>query len=179
MTPTPDTDEPRECSIPPEGWYCTRQPGHDGPCAAHPNEWQGELNANERAEIDASWERYKARIASTRPADSALGEAKALRKELREWKAAFLAGEKDWLYCRKAWDEERAELLALRQPAPRADDALREALEFYAGLGECPHSEGKAPVCIWDDGERARAALASEEPTGPVCTLCGLTLKGD
>ena len=25
------------CSVPPEGWYCTRPAGHDGPCAAHPN----------------------------------------------------------------------------------------------------------------------------------------------
>lgn len=22
------------CTLPPDGWYCTRQPGHDGPCAA-------------------------------------------------------------------------------------------------------------------------------------------------
>jgi len=24
------------CDVPPEGWYCTRPKGHDGPCAAHP-----------------------------------------------------------------------------------------------------------------------------------------------
>lgn len=23
------------CTLPPEGWYCTRAKGHDGPCAAH------------------------------------------------------------------------------------------------------------------------------------------------
>lgn len=23
------------CTLPPEGWYCTRGAGHDGPCAAH------------------------------------------------------------------------------------------------------------------------------------------------
>lgn len=22
------------CKLPPEGWYCPREPGHDGPCAA-------------------------------------------------------------------------------------------------------------------------------------------------
>jgi hypothetical protein len=27
-----------ECRVPPPGWYCTRTPGHDGPCAALPNE---------------------------------------------------------------------------------------------------------------------------------------------
>jgi hypothetical protein len=26
----------RCCDVPPVGWYCTRAPGHDGPCAAHP-----------------------------------------------------------------------------------------------------------------------------------------------
>lgn len=25
-----------KCALPPAGWYCTRAPGHDGPCAAHP-----------------------------------------------------------------------------------------------------------------------------------------------
>ena len=24
------------CTMPPPGWYCTRERGHDGPCAAHP-----------------------------------------------------------------------------------------------------------------------------------------------
>ena len=28
--------EPESCTVPPEGWYCTRQKGHEGPCAAHP-----------------------------------------------------------------------------------------------------------------------------------------------
>jgi len=27
-----------KCNVPPEGWYCTRAPGHDGPCAALPTE---------------------------------------------------------------------------------------------------------------------------------------------
>lgn len=26
----------RVCDRPTLGWYCTRPPGHDGPCAAHP-----------------------------------------------------------------------------------------------------------------------------------------------
>lgn len=24
------------CTLPPPGWYCTRERGHEGPCAAHP-----------------------------------------------------------------------------------------------------------------------------------------------
>lgn len=26
----------RACPVPPAGWYCTRERGHDGPCAAWP-----------------------------------------------------------------------------------------------------------------------------------------------
>lgn len=25
------------CKVPPEGWYCTRESGHSGPCAAYPD----------------------------------------------------------------------------------------------------------------------------------------------
>ena len=25
---------PRACNLPPRGWYCTRDAGHEGPCAA-------------------------------------------------------------------------------------------------------------------------------------------------
>lgn len=26
------------CQVPPKGWRCTREPGHEGPCAALPEE---------------------------------------------------------------------------------------------------------------------------------------------
>ena len=32
----PDVVGPTVCNVPPPGWYCTRAPGHDGPCAAYP-----------------------------------------------------------------------------------------------------------------------------------------------
>lgn len=32
----PDFAPPPVCEVPPEGWACTRKPGHDGPCAAVP-----------------------------------------------------------------------------------------------------------------------------------------------
>lgn len=32
----PDVLGPTVCTVPPAEWYCTRVPGHDGPCAAHP-----------------------------------------------------------------------------------------------------------------------------------------------
>ncbi len=79
---------------------------------------------------------------------------------------------------------------ALRQPAPRADDALlqcgfRWRVAYNGGgfttwvLAETlPEFVEDATVEI--EPMFARAALASEKPTGPVCTLCGLTLaKGD
>lgn len=30
------TPPDKGCTNPPEGWYCSREPGHQGPCAAHP-----------------------------------------------------------------------------------------------------------------------------------------------
>lgn len=36
------------CTVPPQGWYCSRAPGHDGPCAATRGErygnWHIEFN---------------------------------------------------------------------------------------------------------------------------------------
>lgn len=26
-----------QCTLPPSGWWCSREPGHDGPCAARPD----------------------------------------------------------------------------------------------------------------------------------------------
>lgn len=28
--------QPITCEVPPPGWWCSRDAGHDGPCAAHP-----------------------------------------------------------------------------------------------------------------------------------------------
>lgn len=36
-----------QCAIPPEGWWCSREAGHEGPCAARPTQPQ----ADDRAEI--------------------------------------------------------------------------------------------------------------------------------
>lgn len=27
------------CTLAPPGWWCSRTPGHDGPCAAHQKWW--------------------------------------------------------------------------------------------------------------------------------------------
>ena len=29
-------NEREMCNRPPDGWWCSRKPGHDGPCAARP-----------------------------------------------------------------------------------------------------------------------------------------------
>lgn len=31
-----DTIDDMPCLLPPEGWFCSRQGGHEGPCAARP-----------------------------------------------------------------------------------------------------------------------------------------------
>ncbi|WP_193596085.1 hypothetical protein [Microbacterium sp. YJN-G] len=33
---TADEVQPITCEVPPPGWWCSRDGGHDGPCAAHP-----------------------------------------------------------------------------------------------------------------------------------------------
>lgn len=33
-------DKKPRCTVPPPGWYCTRTPGHTGPCASIPHEQQ-------------------------------------------------------------------------------------------------------------------------------------------
>lgn len=42
--------EAKHCKVPPAGWHCHREPGHDGPCAAYPIDDGGE--AVERLGID-------------------------------------------------------------------------------------------------------------------------------
>lgn len=34
-----------ECRLPPSGWYCIREPGHEGPCAAYPINIEDAKNA--------------------------------------------------------------------------------------------------------------------------------------
>lgn len=53
----PTTDANEICQVPPEGWYCTRKAGHDGPCAAHPHEADRELDADDYACIAKGMER--------------------------------------------------------------------------------------------------------------------------
>lgn len=45
------------CSLPPSGWFCTRDAGHDGPCAAHalstvPTGWASRVLASAYDEVD-------------------------------------------------------------------------------------------------------------------------------
>jgi hypothetical protein len=35
-TPALNLDHPVHCTVPPNGWWCSREAGHDGPCAARP-----------------------------------------------------------------------------------------------------------------------------------------------
>ena len=35
------------CDVPPPGWWCSRDEGHDGPCAAHP--WRDDPRLTDKA----------------------------------------------------------------------------------------------------------------------------------
>lgn len=63
------------CAVPPEGWYCTRKPGHDGPCAAHPDPIVGHKTLKNgsrlplrRREADALWAAAEAQAEARRAA---------------------------------------------------------------------------------------------------------------
>jgi hypothetical protein len=47
-------DAPR-CDRPPEGWWCSREPGHKGPCAARPHTAviQGDVGQGQERRSDA------------------------------------------------------------------------------------------------------------------------------
>lgn len=49
---------PNECALPPTGWRCTRDAGHEGPCAAVPTFLAGEPEFD--AAVDAVMERFHA-----------------------------------------------------------------------------------------------------------------------
>ena len=92
------TDANDICQLPPEGWYCTRTAGHDGPCAAHQDEPARELDADDHACIEEGMARIRAhtaaRSAGAAPAQpvglseqvEALAEAaRAAQRQLRQW----------------------------------------------------------------------------------------------
>ena len=49
------------CTVPPQGWVCTRAPGHDGPCAALPT-YTGTLLPPPASELRRLIADYEARI---------------------------------------------------------------------------------------------------------------------
>ncbi len=89
------------CTIPPVGWWCSRAPGHDGPCAARPMEepFDGPLTADEQAKIDSAWERHKA----ARPEQ--LGEGKVAGGE---WRYAINYGPDGEANYANVYDEQGA-----------------------------------------------------------------------
>jgi hypothetical protein len=48
-TPLPEAVREQMCQLPPDGWWCSREPGHEGPCAARP------IQPNRDAEWLAIW----------------------------------------------------------------------------------------------------------------------------
>lgn len=92
--PIPSRDaRDRGCRVPPEGWWCSREKGHEGPCAARPTS-QGDplvdLIRNWMMSEDypvSQWERDFAaaiRALSDQPDSSNEGLAELLREALVE-----------------------------------------------------------------------------------------------
>lgn len=60
------------CERPPAAWYCSREPGHEGPCAARPRDW---LAAVTPAPVRAGKQRATAIHWELRDAATTLREA--------------------------------------------------------------------------------------------------------
>lgn len=74
-----ETDANDICQLPPDGWYCTRKAGHDGPCAAHQHEPDRELDADDRAAIAQGMARIKAGTPTPQPVASIGDDAEFLK----------------------------------------------------------------------------------------------------
>lgn len=66
--------EIERCDLPPEGWWCSRGRGHDGPCAARPV-------ADEVEHVEALW---RSAEAQARESDEAVVRLAAEVERLRE-----------------------------------------------------------------------------------------------
>ena len=45
----------QQCDLPPKGWYCTLEDGHDGPCPTHPCQWKLRVEQLDRSGALAFW----------------------------------------------------------------------------------------------------------------------------
>jgi hypothetical protein len=73
-------------------------------------------------------------------------------------------GQVGWFVPDEAMKQLKRIIAALNpQSHAREIERLRKALGFYAAQGVCPHAEGIKPVCIWDDGDHAKAALRTPQ----------------
>lgn len=166
---TPDSDPPSQgCLLPPEGWYCSRAPGHEGPCAARPDKVAGW-----KTMADGSHQPLHAK------------EAEALWKAVEAEKARRHAEMPDEATAiRRLWDaQERLKELGWKDPvyAPK-DGSPLDIIELGSTGIHRGHYEGEWPKGSWwiYDGDiypsrpaLARVALARIE-AGTGETACGL-----
>jgi hypothetical protein len=73
------------CTVPPEGWHCTREPGHEGPCAAVPDPIVGSASMRDGSRVpvrksfaDAIW--AQAEADDQRRREAMPDEASAIRQ---------------------------------------------------------------------------------------------------
>ena len=145
------------CTVPPEGWHCTRAPGHDGPCAAIPDPivGSGRREDGSRVPIRKSF------------ADALWASAEA-EKEKRH---ADMPTERDAI--QQLWAaQKRLKELGWQNPiyAPK-DGSPLDIIELGSTGIHRGHYEGKWPDGSWwiADGDLwpCRPALARPAPKQP------------
>lgn len=172
--------DPNRCTVPPEGWFCTRDSGHDGPCAALPKAPETLIDLKEaaqRAEMKAEAERL---WPSTHAQHGVLlDQIKELHAEVERLRTLIEPAEWtgwdqiDSIYeearlLRRERDAERAEVVRLRTQwdallsDEAAEAAVREVMGAYGStfIGEF-HAQTTADVV----GRAITAAIEAAQTT--------------
>ena len=93
-----------ECTLPPEGWACTRDAGHDGPCAAKPRTYAEAFDQAEEKIMhkvaEEIWRKDAARIETEcKRKMSSLGKLqwtlKSLTADIKQLRFSFSSAEQN------------------------------------------------------------------------------------
>jgi len=153
------------CTVPPEGWHCTRAPGHDGPCAAWPIAQQAAAPGALAAWFDAEQKRLDAVTAYNAVALVAEREIWPGRDVNPEFQAMSAAQNAEF--------HARGALFASRTSAPGTPEApaedrkgielwratLRACGELPEGYEVCIELENGCGMAVWYDAEGERHVI--------------------
>jgi len=145
------SDTVTRCEMPPVGWTCSRDNGHDGPCAASPDTGSTKY---ERAVLDAMFGQ------AIKQRDKALAERDALNDEVDRLKANQMPDGGEWRTEYGQFDVDFGETVFFerthKEPS-RSDDMKRRV--WYGPVEPIPSQS--------DSAASDHPAEGTTEQTGP------------